>query len=149
MWSPGNCARSLNSTMRTSGICTTQNPSLRIRHKILLDFEIQTDHLISTRLPDPVTIKKDKRTNRRVNFALPSDHRENWRKAKKEISTKTLTDLVSGLLGTITKGLIRGLQDLDKIKRMETIQNTALLRSARILRRVLNTWGDLLPLLLQ
>ena len=34
-------------------------------------------------------------------------------------------------------------------KKVETIQTTALLRSARILRRVLETWGDLLSLKLQ
>ena len=33
--------------------------------------------------------------------------------------------------------------------RVETIQTTALLRTARILRRVLETWGDLLSLKLQ
>ena len=30
-------------------------------HKTLLDFEIQTDHLISARQPDPVTVNKKKR----------------------------------------------------------------------------------------
>ena len=34
-------------------------------------------------------------------------------------------------------------------RRVETIQTTALLRTARILRRVLETWGDLLSLRLQ
>ena len=29
-------------------------------HKILLDFEIQTDHLISARRPEPVLINKKK-----------------------------------------------------------------------------------------
>ena len=33
--------------------------------------------------------------------------------------------------------------------RVETIQTTALLRTAKILRRVLETWGDLLSLKLQ
>ena len=42
-------------------------------------------------------------------------------------------------LGTVTKGLIQGLEDLEITGRVETIQTTALLRSARILRRVLET----------
>ena len=40
----------------------------------------------------------------------------------------------------VTKGLIKGLEDLEIWGRVETIQTTALLRSARILRRVLETW---------
>ena len=54
-----------------------------------------------------------------------------------------IVPLVIGALGTITKGLF-------KIgERVETFQTTALLRTARILRRVLETWGDLLSLKLQ
>ena len=45
--------------------------------------------------------------------------------------------------------VIKGLEDLDVGGRVETIQMTALLRTARILRRVLETWGDLLSLKLQ
>ena len=49
----------------------------------------------------------------------------------------------------ITKGLLKGLEDLEVGGQVETIQTTALLRTARILRRVLETWGDLLSLRLQ
>ena len=52
-------------------------------------------------------------------------------------------------LDTVTKGLVQELDDLDISGRVDTIQTTALLRSARILRRVLDTWGDLLSLKLQ
>ena len=45
--------------------------------------------------------------------------------------------LVIGALGTITKGLLKGQEDLEVGGRIETIQTTALLRTARILRRVL------------
>ena len=41
--------------------------------------------------------------------------------------------------GTVTKGLLKGLEDLEVGGRVETIQMTALLRTARILRRVLET----------
>ena len=41
--------------------------------------------------------------------------------------------------GTINKGLLKGLEDLEVSVRVETIQKTALLRTARILRRVLET----------
>ncbi len=52
---------------------------------------------------------------------------------KKEI----FIPIVIGDLDTATKGLIKGLEDLEIKGQMETIQTTALLRSARILRRVL------------
>ena len=61
----------------------------------------------------------------------------------------TIVPIVNGALGTITKGLLKGLEDLEVGRRVETIQTTALLRTARILRRVLETWGDLLSLKLQ
>ena len=61
----------------------------------------------------------------------------------------TIVPIVIGALGTITKGLLKGREDLEVGGRVETIQTTALLRMARILRRVLETWGDLLSLKLQ
>ena len=50
--------------------------------------------------------------------------------------------IVIGALGIVTKRLEQGLENLEIIGRVETIQTTTLLRSARILRRVLETWGD-------
>ena len=47
----------------------------------------------------------------------------------------TIVPIVIGALGTITKGLLKGLEDLEVGGRVET----ALLRTARILRRVLET----------
>ena len=58
----------------------------------------------------------------------------------------TILPIVIGTLGAITKGLLKGLEDLEIGGRVETIQTTALLRTARILRQVLETWGDLLSL---
>ena len=61
----------------------------------------------------------------------------------------TIVQIVIGALGIITKGLLKGLEDLKVGGRVETIQMTALLRTARIQRRVLETWGNLLSLRLQ
>ena len=47
--------------------------------------------------------------------------------------------IVIGALGMVPKGLERSLEELEIRGRIETIQTTALLRSARILRRVLET----------
>ena len=51
----------------------------------------------------------------------------------------TIIPIVIGAFGTVTKALLKGLEDLDIGGRVETIQTTALLRTARILRRVQET----------
>ena len=51
----------------------------------------------------------------------------------------TIIPIVIGAFGTVTKGLLKGLEELEVVERVETIQNTPLLRTARILRRVLET----------
>ena len=51
----------------------------------------------------------------------------------------TTIPIVIGAFGTVTKELLKGLEDLEVGGRVETIQMTALLRTARILRRVLET----------
>ena len=107
--------------------------------------------------------KKKKRICKIVDFAVPADHRINLKEREKKdkyldlaIELKklwnmkvTIVPIVIGSLGTITKGLLKGLEDLEVVGRVETIQTTALLRTARILRRVLETWGDFLSLKLQ
>ena len=61
----------------------------------------------------------------------------------------TIIPIVIGAFSIVTKGLLKGLDDLEVGGRVETIQTTTLLRTDRILRRVLETWGDLLSLKLQ
>ena len=61
----------------------------------------------------------------------------------------TIEPIVICAFGTVTKGLLKGLEDLEVGGRVKTIQTTALLKTARILRKVLETWGDLLSLNLQ
>ena len=129
-------------------------------HKLLWDFNIQTDHLIPAWRPDLIIINKKKRTCKIVDFAIPADH---WiklkecekkdkyldlaRELKKLWNMKgTIIPIVIGAFGRITKGLLKGLEDLEVGGRVETIQTTALLRKTRILRRILETWGDLLSL---
>ncbi len=51
----------------------------------------------------------------------------------------TVILIVIGELGTVPKELVQGMEDLEIRGRAETIQTTALLRSTRILRRVLET----------
>ena len=51
----------------------------------------------------------------------------------------TIIPIVIGAFGIVIKGLLKGLEDLEVGGRVETIQTTTLLRTARILRRVLET----------
>ena len=44
-------------------------------HKILWDFEIQIDHLISARQPDVVIVNKKKKTLPNNGLCRPGDHR--------------------------------------------------------------------------
>ena len=132
-------------------------------HKLLWDFNIQTDHLIPARRPDLIIINKKKRICKIVDFAVPADHRINLKECEKKDKyldlarelkklrnmKVTIMPIVIGALGTITKGLLKGLEELEVGGRVETVQMTALLRTDRILRRVLETWRDLLSLKLQ
>ena len=107
--------------------------------------------------------QQKKRTCRIVDFTVPADHRVKLKKSEKKDKylklareLKTLGNMkvmfipiVIGALGTVTKRLIKGLEDLKITGRVETMQNTALLGSARILRRVLKTWENLLTLKLK
>ena len=53
-------------------------------HKLLWDFNIQTDHLIPARRPDLITINKRKRICKIVDFAVPADHIINLKESEKK-----------------------------------------------------------------
>ena len=122
-------------------------------HKLQWDFDIHTDHLISARRPDLIIINKKKRISKIVDFAVQVDHRlklkecENKnkyldlaRELKKQGNMKvTIILIVIGAFGTVTKGLLKGLEDLKVGGRVETIQTTALLRTGRTVRRFQET----------
>ena len=122
-------------------------------HKLLWDFNKQADHLIRARRPDLTIINKKKRICKIVDFAVPADHRINlkeWEKKDKYLNLArelkklwnmkmTIVPIVIGALGTITKGLLKGLEDLEVSGRVKTIQMTAQLRMDRILRLVPET----------
>ena len=58
-------------------------------HKLLWDFDIQTDHLISARRPDLIIInnkkkkKKKKKISKIVDFAVSADHRIKLKECEK------------------------------------------------------------------
>ena len=116
-------------------------------HKILWDFVIITDCQISARRLDTVMVKKKfkkpkKKTCRIVDFIVQVAHSvkpmrsekgdkylDLARELNKTETSKTMISIAIGVIGTVTKGLIKGQE--------ETIRTTVLLRSARIRRRVL------------
>ena len=118
--------------------------------KLLCDFDIQMDHVISARRPDLIVIHNKKRTCKIVDFAVPADHRIKLKEREKKNKyldlarefkklwkmKVTIIPIVIDAFGTVTKGLYKGLKDLEVRRRVETIQITALLRTAKILRRV-------------
>ena len=97
--------------------------------------------------------KKKKRICKIVDFAVPVDHRINLKESEKKDKYPdlarelkklwkmkvTIVPIVIGALGAITKGLLKGVKDLEGGGQVDTFQTTALLRTARILRRVLET----------
>ena len=98
-----------------------------------------------------------------VDFPVPADHRIKLKEREKKHKYLYLArefkelwnmkviiiPIVIGAFDTVTKRLLKGLEDLQVGGREETIQTATLLRMARILRRVLENWGDLLSLKLQ
>ena len=96
-------------------------------HKLLWDFNIQMDHLIPARTPELIIINKRKRICKIVDFALPADHRINLKESEKKDKyldlarelkklwnmKVTIVLIVIAALGTVTKGLLKGLEDLE------------------------------------
>ena len=121
--------------------------------KLLWDFDIQTDHLITARRPHN---NKKKRTYRRADFDVPVEYRvklkgsgkrdtyldldRELKKLRKLWNMKNkVIPIVIGVHRTIPKGLVKGLEDLEIGGQVKTIKTTALLRSPRILLRALLT----------
>ena len=53
-------------------------------YKLLWDFDIHTDHLITARRPDLIITNKRKRTCKIVDFAVPADHRIKLKECEKK-----------------------------------------------------------------
>ena len=139
-----------------SGEWDTQTP---------LGFWDKTDHLISARRPQQENQnlpnsglcfpggpqrkierkrkKKKKRKKKDTNLDLARELKKLW-----NMNVAVIPNII-GALGTVTKWLVQKLEDLEIRGKGETIQTTTLLWLARILRTVLENWGDLLTLTLQ
>ena len=97
--------------------------------------------------------QKKKRTCKIVDFAFPADHRIKLKEFEKKNKYHDLSrelkklrykrvmivPIMIGAFGKVTKGLFKGLEDVEVCRRVKTILMTAFLQTARILRRVLET----------
>ena len=111
----------------------------------------------------PSDSQQKKRTGWIVDFAVLADHRRKLNDCEKEMNNNTSPENKKTTkehegdgdneCGRYTldnhKRSEKGLEDLEMRQLVETIQTTALLGSARTLRRVLDTRGDLLALKFQ
>ena len=114
-------------------------------HKLRWDFEIHVDHLILARWPELIIINKKREFAKLSTLLSRLIIKENWKNVKRRISTLTLLEnwkklwnmtvtilpVMIGAFGSITKGLLKGLEDLEVGGRVETIQTTALLKTVR------------------
>ena len=117
--------------------------------KILWDFNIQCDSLIECRRPDIVVVLKKKKECKIIDIAVPGDSRigekelekmEKYDDLKREIKRMwtmrkiEIIPIVVGALGAVSRNLNNWIEKLDVHIRVELLQNTALLGTARILR---------------
>ena len=93
--------------------------------------------------------QKEYNQQKEENFAVPADHRIKQKECEKKDKyldlarelkklwnmQVTIIPIVIGAFGTVTKGLLKGLEDLEVGRWVETIQTTTLLRTARILKK--------------
>ena len=124
--------------------------------KLLLDFDIHTDHQISSRRPVLKIVNKIKRTCKIVDFAVLADQRIKLKECEKKVIARELKKTMEHEGDNYTncnwyvwnnnKRITKGTGGLGSWRTSGNLETTTLLRTPRILRRVLETWGNLLSL---
>ena len=120
--------------------------------KVLWDINVQCDNVIEARRPDIIVINKKERKGIIIDIAVPADaivgekereKEEKYQDLKREIGRLwklkmvEVVPVVIGALGSVTKGFDRWIEKLGIPFNVGVIQKTALLGTARILRKVL------------
>ena len=123
-------------------------------HKILWDFPIQTDHRLEHNKPDIVVVDKVERSCLVIDIACPFDTSidqkeqekiEKYQDLKREIKRLwnlrkvKVVPIVVGALGTVGRNLRTWIKELNIQCNVYLLQKAALLGTARILRKVLDT----------
>ena len=120
--------------------------------KVLWDINVQYDNVIEARRPDIIVIDKKERKGIIIDIAVPADVRVGekerekvgkHRDLKREIGRSwklkmvEVVPVVIGALGSVTNGFDRWIEKLGIPLSVGVMQKTALLGTARILRKVL------------
>ena len=120
--------------------------------KMLWDFMIQCDHYIECRKPDIVVVEKEEKKCIIIDIAIPGDNRvgakekekiEKYDNLKWEVKKMwsmkkvEIVPVVIGALGAVSKNFELYIEKLGIQIKTEHLQKTALLGTARILRRTL------------
>ena len=120
-------------------------------YKILWDFSIQTDHVIEARRPDLVVVDKKERSCKIIDFTFLGDSRiaekekdniENYQDLGRELQKVwnvkvKIIPLAVGSVGAIPKQFGNRLNQIGITVGTAQVQKIVLLRTARILRKVL------------
>ena len=124
--------------------------------KVLWDFEVRTDRIVTARRPDLIVVDKQEKTAKIIDVAVPLD--KNVR-AKEEEKVQKYQDLkleiqrlwnvkaevipvVIGALGAVSTNLENHLQRIPGGHDMRKLIKQGVLGSAHILRRVLDLPGS-------
>ena len=119
--------------------------------KVLWDINVQCDNVIEARRPDIIVIDKKERKGIIIDIAVPANVRVGKKKGKKWKCTRTWREIgrlcklkmvevvpaVIGTHGSATKEFDRSIEKLGITYSVRVMQKTVLLRTARILRKVL------------
>ena len=120
--------------------------------KLIWDMNIQCDNVIEARRPDLILIRKEEKTCIIIDVAVPGDSRVNEKEIEKiekyqdlkreliriwKLKKVQVVPVVVGALGCISKKFEKWMETLEINVGVSTIQKTALLGTARILRKVM------------
>ena len=120
-------------------------------YRILWDFSVETDHNIEARGSDMIVEDRKNRLCKIIDFAIPYDSRVDKEEAEKIEKDQDLAreikkiwntqvkivPVVIGALGTTPRLLPKRLKDIGIETSIVGLQKSAILYSARILRKVL------------
>ena len=120
--------------------------------KILWDFSVQTDRVIEHRRPDIVVVDKAVNKCYIIDVAIPGDQNlvkkkceklNNYAELRLEIARlwnkeTVVVPIIIGALGSVPKDIHHYLKLLDIPYQLNTLQHSALLGTANILRKVLS-----------
>ena len=121
-------------------------------HTVIWDMAVHTDRHIGANRPDIIIKDKVNSTCKLIDMTVPCDRNVSIKEMEKKSKYKDLEfeiqrmwkmkteviPIVIGALGTIRKGMEDNIRSVSGNMNIQTVQKTCLLRTARILRKVLS-----------